>query len=83
MVTKAQEPFGSVSLVVNYFFGLYLYLLLIRKILFQMAIAKRKCTFTNEMQKNIHVLEAGCLACKLGFYISYNLIMMLLRSQIY
>ena len=51
---------GSVGLVVNYFvsfkaasldnaFLVGLYLLLIRKILFQMA--KRKCTVTNEMQE--------------------------------
>ena len=57
---------GLVSLVVNYFvsfkaasldyaFLVGLYLLLIRKILFQMA--KRKCTFTNEMQEKIHYLE--------------------------
>ena len=57
---------GSVGLVVSYFdsfkaaslgyaFFCGLYLLLIRKILFQMV--KRKCTFTNEMQEKHHVLE--------------------------
>ena len=77
---------GSVSLVVNYFvsfkaasldyaFLVGLYLLLIRKMLFQMA--KRKCTFTNEMQekhpcfrKGRNVYEAECLVCKPGTYIS-------------
>ena len=79
LATKAQEPFGSVSLVVNYFvildyaFLVGLYLLLRRKIFFQMANAERKCTFTNEMQEkhsyfrkgwNNH--EAECLVCKSG-----------------
>ena len=83
LATKAQEPFGSVSLVVNYFvvldFALLVgfYLFLIRKILFQMAYAKRKCTFTSEMQekhpcfrKGRHDYEAECLVCKSGTYIS-------------
>ena len=77
---------GSVSLVVNYFvsfkaasldyaFLVGLYLLLIRKVLFQMA--KRKCTFTNEMQekhsgfrKVRNDYEAECLVCKPATYIS-------------
>ena len=75
--------FGSVSRVVNYFvildyaFLVGLYLLLIRKILFQMANAKRKCTFTNLMQekhpcfrKGRNDYEAECLVCKSGTYIS-------------
>ena len=59
------------SLVVNYFvildyaFLVGLYLLLIRKILFQMANAKRKCTFTNEMQE-----KHSCLVCKSRTYMS-------------
>ena len=77
---------GSVSLVVNYFvsfkaasldyaFLVGLYLLLIRKILFQMA--KRKCTFTNKMQekhpsfrKGRNDYEAECLVCKSVTHIS-------------
>ena len=77
---------GSISLVVNYIvsfkaasldyvFLVGLYLLLIRKILFQMA--KQKCTFTNEMQENHPFFikgrndcEAECLVCKSGTYIS-------------
>ena len=87
LATKAQEPFGSVGLVVNYFaildcaflFGLYL--LLIRKILFHMANAKQKCPFTNEMQEKHSCLrkgrddyEAECLVCKSGTYISNAII---------
>ena len=77
---------GLVSVVVNYFvsfraagldyaFLVGLYLLLIRKILFQMA--KRKCTFTNEMQekhpcfrKGRNDYQAECLVCKSGTNIS-------------
>ena len=78
--------FGSVSREVDYVvsfkaatldyaFLVGLYLLLIRKILFQMV--KQKCTFTNEMQekhpcfrKGGNNYEAECLVCKSGTYIS-------------
>ena len=59
LATKAQKSFGSVSLVVNdfailnYAFLVGFYLLLTRKTLFQMANAKRKCAFTNEMPEKI------------------------------
>ena len=82
LATKAQEPFGLVSLVVNYFvildyaFLVGLYLLLKIKILFQMANAKQKCTFTNEMQekhpcfrKGRNDYEPESLVCKSGTYI--------------
>ena len=65
LATKTQEPFGSVSLVLNYFVILYYafliesYLLLIRKILFQMADSKRKWTFTNEMQEKYPCFRKG------------------------
>ena len=63
--------------ILDYAFLVGLYLLLIRKILFQMANAKRKYTFTNEMQekhpcfrKGRNDYEAECLVCKSGIYIS-------------
>ena len=59
----------------DYAFLVGLHLLLIGKILFQMA--KRKCTFTNEMQekhqcfrKSKNNYKAECLVCKSGTYIS-------------
>ena len=59
----------------DYAFLVGLYLLLIRKLVFQMA--KRKCTFTNEMQekhpcfrKGRNDYETECLVCKSGNYIS-------------
>ena len=63
--------------ILEYAFLVGLYLLSIKKMGFQMANAKRKCTFTNEMQekhpcfrKDRIDYEAECLLCKSGTYIS-------------